>query len=59
MLNEKTLIINIDQSFISRHMKTNKNWGFKGVETESKLLTFEIQQACKWLSFKMETFSAY
>ena len=40
LLNEDTLIINIDQSSINRHMKTERSWGFKGVELEAKSLNF-------------------
>ena len=35
-LSETTLIINMDQSFINRNMKSNRSWGLKGVEIELK-----------------------
>ena len=40
ILDETTLVINIDQSSINRHIKANRNWGFKGVEIETKNLIF-------------------
>ena len=36
LLNEKTLIINVDQLCINRHMSTDKSWEFKGMEIEAK-----------------------
>ena len=34
LLNEETLIINIDQSSINRHIKPNNSWWLKGAEIE-------------------------
>ena len=36
MLNEKILIIYIDQSFVNRRIEDDESWEFKGVETEAK-----------------------
>ena len=40
LLNEDTLIINIYQSSINRHIKSNRSWGLKGAEIESKNIIF-------------------
>ena len=39
-LSETTLLINMDQSSINRNMRSNRSWGFKGVEIESKNTNF-------------------
>ena len=39
-LSETTLVINMDQSSINRNMRSNRSWGFRGVEIESKNSSF-------------------
>ena len=36
-IDQNTLTINIDQSSINRQLKTNRSWGYKGIEIESKM----------------------
>ena len=40
LLNDSTLVINMDQSSINRHMKSNRSWGLRGAEIECKNSNF-------------------
>ena len=40
LLNDSTLVINMDQLLINRHMKSNRSWGLRGEKIECKNSNF-------------------